>query len=971
MTAVTQRIPNFLGGVSKQSDDRKFPGQVRECLNGYPEPTFGLTKRPGFKYIDKLETTAGADFTTQLDNSKWFYIHRDGDEKYIGCITPKVGGTNGTVYIWNASTGAACTITDGSTNSALGAHTYLTGIRTNYDVLTVQDTTVVTNSDKTVAMQATPTFVARTRATIMLGEKFQTDGSIAVGEVFNVTINDGSNDHSISPYTATDTKYSTVLTELRTRIINLNVSGITSSDVKIYNNSIQIDRVVSGTRTAFSITAEGGNKNNELFVFQDWAENEAALPPYSFHHHVVQLIGVASEAEDNYYARFIADDGVNGRGYWEETIAPDASPGLDAATMPHELVNTGTNAFTFRPITWTNRLVGDDLTNPQPSFVGKKITQAFFEKNRLGFLSDENVVLSRATKFFNFFHITARTQTADDPVDVSCSTTTAVKLHGVTSTNQGLVLFSSNQQFLLSAAEGVITPSTVSVKAISNYEMDTSLDPVNVGTIINFISKTPNYSRVFGMVTRGQNENPIVSEVGTTVSEWIPSTIDSIISSAQNQFIALSSQSSSDIYIYRTQNSGEETTMAAWFKWKLPGNVQTLAVDQDDMFTVTKGNNQYILSKADLSQSPEQAIIVNNQGQRVNPCVDLYVQLAANQVDYDSANDLSKCRLPYADISGLTPIIVFAGSTAAGSFVESGFTISPERSSDGTGPYFIIPGEDFSSSTNVVVGYKYDYDVELPKTYYNQSREGMVADYAAALTVARMKFSVGLSGVMGFKLKSTGRLAASKSHTMFVTNSNDGANPPVDVYTDYEWIESELPYVDQDQIKVKINNKVISSSDFSFQTPTKIRITNNALLKRTVLSGNGTNKVFNYTFTVDSTANIKVKVGGVETTDFLFGGDGYIIFNTAPPNASNNVEIYNTDSLLIYMDEWYNLRPTAEANSYLSDDVPLNDQTIFTIPIHQRSRNFSLRVFNDSPFPVSLNSMMWEGNYSPRFYRRT
>ena len=57
MTAVTQRIPNFLGGVSKQSDDRKFPGQVRECLNGYPEPTFGLTKRPGFKYIDKLETT--------------------------------------------------------------------------------------------------------------------------------------------------------------------------------------------------------------------------------------------------------------------------------------------------------------------------------------------------------------------------------------------------------------------------------------------------------------------------------------------------------------------------------------------------------------------------------------------------------------------------------------------------------------------------------------------------------------------------------------------------------------------------------------------------------------------------------------------------------------------------------------------------------------------------------------------------
>ena len=61
---------------------------------------------------------------------------------------------------------------------------------------------------------------------------------------------------------------------------------------------------------------------------------------------------------------------------------------------------------------------------------------------------------------------------------------------------------------------------------------------------------------------------------------------------------------------------------------------------------------------------------------------------------------------------------------------------------------------------------------------------------------------------------------------------------------------------------------------------------------------------------------------------------------------------------------------TASAGT-IADDVPLDDSNVFTIPIHQRSKNFSLRLFNDSPFPVSLNSMMWEGNYSPRFYRRT
>ena len=41
MAAVTQRVNHYLGGVSKQSDSKKQPGQVTECINGNPDPTFG------------------------------------------------------------------------------------------------------------------------------------------------------------------------------------------------------------------------------------------------------------------------------------------------------------------------------------------------------------------------------------------------------------------------------------------------------------------------------------------------------------------------------------------------------------------------------------------------------------------------------------------------------------------------------------------------------------------------------------------------------------------------------------------------------------------------------------------------------------------------------------------------------------------------------------------------------------------
>ena len=73
---------------------------------------------------------------------------------------------------------------------------------------------------------------------------------------------------------------------------------------------------------------------------------------------------------------------------------------------------------------------------------------------------------------------------------------------------------------------------------------------------------------------------------------------------------------------------------------------------------------------------------------------------------------------------------------------------------------------------------------------------------------------------------------------------------------------------------------------------------------------------------------------------------------------------------MIYIDEWYNLNPEILANTYLANDVALAEQSVFSIAIHQRTDNFFLRIFNDSPFPVALNSMMWEGNYTPRFYRR-
>ena len=107
-------------------------------------------------------------------------------------------------------------------------------------------------------------------------------------------------------------------------------------------------------------------------------------------------------------------------------------------------------------------------------------------------------------------------------------------------------------------------------------------------------------------------------------------------------------------------------------------------------------------------------------------------------------------------------------------------------------------------------------------------------------------------------------------------------------------------------------------------------------------TGDGSTTVFSWTeddISYKDTDQIKVRVNNAEVTAFTVSGDTQITFTNAPANGA---------SILIYLDEWYNINPTIIADDYLANDVALSSLSVFSIPIHQRTENFQLRVFNDS-----------------------
>ena len=844
MPAITQTIPNFLGGVSRQNDDKKLINQVTECVNGYPDPTFGLLKRPGMEHVNTLKKADGTAFSkSELADAAWFFIDRDNAGSYIGAIK----GTN--VYVWTKEDGTFCTVNNTGT-------AYLTGTKqSDYHFRSVQDVTVITNKTVTTAMQAAGTYTANAVGTLRLNSVTNGLDYIVTIQGITTTVTAASDTtfDDMLVYDSSDVDTSVHLVDAIKATIeaqhtanNADFAGVWS--LEAYTNSLVIKRTAgtnavvtdytapTGAATAFTIEAKGGLGNVGIETFQDSVGSSADLPTESYNGHHVKVRNTNS-ADDDYYLEFEAFNGTRGKGFWKETIARDVSPGLDAATMPFQLENTGATTFNFKPIPWTARQVGDDNSNADPSFIGHKVTSTFFYNNRFGLLSEDNIFLGVANDSFNFFVKSALTQVDSDPIDLNVASVRPVVLNDVLPSPQGLLLFSARQQFqVYSASATTMTPKTTVIRSISNYEMSSDISPVDVGTTAAFVNRVPGYSKLFTLQLREIEQSPLVVDISKVVLEWIPETVDALTVSPQNSVVMLTDTQSSYIYLYRFYNNGEKDLFQAWVKWQLPGTIQAADIIDDDITVVSQHEDEYTIGKVTLDEIPTGDVVATSTSMTGSPCLDMATRpvkphASVEAVVYDETNDITKIYVPYTPINDKKAVMYLAVPTAdvgTASVIDSDegyYTAALERTETGTNyRYFEVKGKFTDYADGIIVGYGYDFEVELPKMYYRpQTNE---TDFTATLTISRVKFSVGRTGSVRFKVKA------------------DGSN------------------------------------------------------------------------------------------------------------------------------EWKPVEHTTDGDRYSADTNPVKSERQFIVPIHQRNTNFELKVTSDFPYPVSLVSMMWEGNYSPRFYRR-
>ena len=190
--------------------------------------------------------------------------------------------------------------------------------------------------------------------------------------------------------------------------------------------------------------------------------------------------------EDDYYMKFFGKNDKDGPGTWEECPAPGRLVAFDPDTMPIQMARTAVDTFTVSQIAWDDVLVGTSVTAAEPSFIGNNINRMLFFRNRMVMLSDENVIMSQPGDFFNFWPKSAMTFTTQDVIDLSCSSDTPAIVYDGIQVNAGLVLFTKNQQFMLTTDSDILSPMTAKINALANYNFNFKTCPISLGTTLAF-----------------------------------------------------------------------------------------------------------------------------------------------------------------------------------------------------------------------------------------------------------------------------------------------------------------------------------------------------------------------------------------------------------------------------------------------------------------------------------------------------
>lgn len=558
MGLVTQTYYQPTEGVSQQPDNRRYETQVEELLNGLCDPVRGLQKRPPSLFI----TNNGVSFESA------HVVNRSEDEQYLVTFHDDVDKP---IRVFDFDCNEYEVLyADGQ---ELTAKQYFmqrnqsSQSPTQYlKAVSIADYTVINNPNVVVEMENVTTPVLVPRSLLWC------EGTRGYRNTWEVFFAEGDTNTQVIASIYNGKSFSGGVAD----IVRALCWGHNPGDISVYatlaSSGVPYTYIDEGlaviTRPSENITINTVDGSGGAWL--KYINNEVAsisdLPWKAPDGYRVRIRGYDQGELSDFWLQYSVT-----KKNWVETVAPGLEYKINANTMPMALIRQADNTFLVKTIDWDERKTGDDDSNPLPSFVGQKISNIFFYRNRLGFIAGENVILSKSNEFFNFWYDSAVDILATDPIDEAIPSTSVVTLKHAIPMETDLVLFSDDAEYLL-RAEGSLTPTSVAIDFLSSYQHDDKITPLNVGNDVYFINKRGSYSSLYRYTTLTDSYyQKFGDDVSMHIPYYIPNSVRQMIGNTTENFMALLSDDpdyKNIIFVYKfIIGADRRFQQQAWCKW--------------------------------------------------------------------------------------------------------------------------------------------------------------------------------------------------------------------------------------------------------------------------------------------------------------------------------------------------------------------------------------------------------------------
>ena len=756
---VSQSIPNFLNGISQQTPTQRGINQAEEQVNLQNNIVDGLSKRPAFEYIDTIDAT-----NVYPNTVKFWSIQRDKENQFVVILY------NGGVKVYDLD-GNEKTVTVASGSSYLTT----TNPKADFKLVNIADYTFIANKSKTVLADTTlstakieefyinvvtsnygreyavtvrhPNMSYDVKASLQMpsGSNLNHDAVFRdTAHIADILFRGTSSTHFDS---SSDASFK--LTREDTGATLSTTQGLgTSSEVTNYFTMSQYPGVIRGISTNgnsnYTVLTADGSGNTGMYSIRDEISDFTKLPYHASTDSIIKVTGDEGDTLSDYYVKFETD------GVWKETIGQGVSLGLDNSTMPHALINNNDGTFTFQEIDYDDRNAGDGITNSNPSFVGNKINNLLFYKNRLGILARDNLILSENAGFFNFFSKTVTQVLDTDAIDIAASGSEVNTLFDSVAFNESLLLFSEKAQYKLGSVGETISPTSAVLNEVSAFEFDANVKPVSAGKYAYFAQARNNNTAIREYYADDDTLTNDGLDITVSVQNLIPSNAYQLISNTtEDTLIALASDTADTqltpyttgtpitstnggtMFIYKYFFDKGEKVQTAWSKWTFT-NAKILGGMSFESFVyllVVEGTDTKLV-KIDLRNLKNGTIGFN-----------IYLDLRTSVTGtYDANTNLTTFTSPYGAKTGLIAVDGVNGNNYA--------------VTNTAGATYTLEG----NHTNLIIGIPYESKYRMSPQYVRESSgRGLVAITSGRYQIRNISLNYETSGYFQVEVTPNGR----------------------------------------------------------------------------------------------------------------------------------------------------------------------------------------------------------------------